>query len=209
MERTRTEQYLRILLYLVFAVGIAGHVFAVSRNLMISITPVFLFTVQIFVFSNEIKNRKMISWFAFAFAISFVLEIIGVKTGLIFGKYEYSDVLGVKMFGVPLIIGLNWIFVTAGAIKIADLLKIKNPFLPAFLTVLFDFILEPAAVFLNYWQWENSVIPMQNYAAWFIISLIIVIIFRKMEIKETNILFADFFLAQILFFAGIRIFLWV
>lgn len=209
MEKTRTEQYLRILLYLVFAVGIAGHVFAVSRNLMISITPVFLFTVQIFVFSNEIKNRKMISWFAFAFAISFVLEIIGVKTGLIFGKYEYSDVLSVKMFGVPLIIGLNWIFVTAGAIKIADLLKIKNPFLPAFLTVLFDFILEPAAVFLNYWQWQNSIIPIQNYAAWFVISLIIVIIFRKMEIKEADILFADFFLAQFLFFAGIRIFIWV
>ncbi|NLT51596.1 MAG: carotenoid biosynthesis protein [Ignavibacteria bacterium] len=176
---------------------------------MISITPVFLLLVQIFVFSREIKNRQMIRWFAIAFIFSFVLEIAGVKTGLVFGQYEYSDVLGVKMFGVPLIIGLNWIFVTAGAIKIADLLKIKNPFLPAFFTVLFDFILEPAAVFLKYWQWENSVIPFQNYAAWYVISLVIVIIFRKMEVKESNILFADFFLAQILFFAGIRIFLWV
>ena len=35
-------------------------------------------------------------------------EAIGVNTGLLFGTYEYGANLGFKIFGVPLIIGVNW-----------------------------------------------------------------------------------------------------
>ena len=40
--------------------------------------------------------------------IGFIFEIIGVKTGLIFGHYKYCNGLGTKVFDVPLIISLNW-----------------------------------------------------------------------------------------------------
>ena len=36
----------------------------------------------------------------------------------------------------------------------------------------FDILMEPAAMALNYWNWENGVVPFQNYLAWFVLSFI-------------------------------------
>ena len=41
-----------------------------------------------------------------------IAEILGVNYGLIFGKYDYGDNLGLKLLGVPLLIGLNWVVLT-------------------------------------------------------------------------------------------------
>ena len=41
-----------------------------------------------------------------------ISEILGVNYGLIFGDYIYLDNLGYKVFGVPVIIGVNWIILT-------------------------------------------------------------------------------------------------
>jgi putative membrane protein len=50
------------------------------------------------------------------------LEVVGVKTGLIFGEYKYGSTLGIKLFEVPLIIGFNWVFVILGSISISRLI---------------------------------------------------------------------------------------
>ena len=40
------------------------------------------------------------------------------------------------------------------------------------LMVVYDFALEPAAIDLNMWDWGGPV-PMQNYIAWLVISLVL------------------------------------
>jgi putative membrane protein len=36
-----------------------------------------------------------------------------------------------------------------------------------------DFLVEPVAMELGFWRWENDVIPSQNYVMWFITSILI------------------------------------
>ena len=36
------------------------------------------------------------------------VELVGTKTGMLFGDYSYGKVLGPALQGVPLIIGINW-----------------------------------------------------------------------------------------------------
>jgi putative membrane protein len=36
-----------------------------------------------------------------------------------------------------------------------------------------DFLVEPVAMKLGFWSWENDIIPLQNYAMWFLTSVII------------------------------------
>jgi putative membrane protein len=36
-----------------------------------------------------------------------------------------------------------------------------------------DYFVEPVAMALGFWHWENDVIPLQNYMMWFITSLVI------------------------------------
>jgi uncharacterized membrane protein len=37
----------------------------------------------------------------------------------------------------------------------------------ALLMVALDVLIEPVAVALDFWQWENAVIPIQNFVMWF------------------------------------------
>ncbi len=47
-------------------------------------------------------------FFGLSFVISFIMEELGVRTGLIFGPYHYSDMLGPKVSNVPVLIPLGW-----------------------------------------------------------------------------------------------------
>ena len=50
-----------------------------------------------------------------------------------------------------------------------------------FLALIFDWVMEPVAVKLGYWQWENDRIPLYNYISWIIISTILLTLFRKLK----------------------------
>ena len=48
------------------------------------------------------------AFFAISALVSYGMEEIGVRTGLIYGAYHYSDQLGAKLGHVPVIIPLAW-----------------------------------------------------------------------------------------------------
>src|ERR1700684_328841 len=52
--------------------------------------------------------RRTGLFFATAAIISWVLEETGVRTGLIYGPYHYSNLLGPKLGHVPVLIPLAW-----------------------------------------------------------------------------------------------------
>jgi len=76
-----------------------------------------------------------------------------------------------------------------------------------FLVFMFDLIMEPVAVKLGYWQWENNTIPLYNYLCWIIISLGLLTVFRKLNQDKHNIFAVHLFIIQVLFFVVLRTFL--
>ena len=63
---------------------------------------------------------------------------------------------------------------------------------------------------LDYWQWQNSTIPLQNYAAWFVIALVFGFIYHNLKIEKQKesypvILMGGYFLIQALFFILLRV----
>ena len=70
-----------------------------------------------------------------------------------------------------------------------------------------DIFIEPIAIKLDFWQWQNSIIPMQNYVAWFIISFFLFLFFRKVN-KNLSNRFSTIVLAiQFLFFTILNLLL--
>lgn len=156
-------------------------------------------------YSNEIKTFG--KWAAITCLIGFVAEAAGVHTGLLFGHYSYGTVLGPKASGVPLLIGINWVLVSAGAYAVASKFSkdpVKNSVIAAALATACDWVMEPVAVKLGYWHWQNGVIPMYNYLCWFIISLRIALLANKMKITANNFSLW-LFLVQLVFFILLRI----
>ncbi|MGQ9643382.1 MAG: carotenoid biosynthesis protein, partial [Ignavibacterium sp.] len=67
--------------------------------------------------------------------------------------------------------------------------------------------LEPTAIKLGYWNWTEISVPLQNYFAWFVISLLFTILYFKMGLKVKTDLPIKFFLTQFLFFIILYLFM--
>lgn len=201
-----------ILIIILYVVGIVGHTIPQLRNLMLLLTPYTLLVSGVIVSAASISNKdvKLILWMITAYAFTFTMEVIGVKTGFVFGSYNYGDTLGLKLFDVPMIIGFNWILIILGAISIARSIE-KNAFttamLAAVLAVIFDLMLEPVAIKLNYWNWPNGGIPLRNYYTWFAIAFACSYFFEKFRIDLSGKLFRFYFIVQLIFFILLSLFM--
>jgi putative membrane protein len=118
-----SQKYFSAVLAILFGVGIIGHVFGLE-SLMIQLTEGFvllcnaLVTFSLFwtTFAVTQKiNYSSIIWFILVAIITFGVEAYGVYSGLVFGEYQYGSTFGMQLFGVPFVIGWNWIMVILGA----------------------------------------------------------------------------------------------
>ena len=94
-----------------YAIGFTGFVLPFSHDFFISLTK-WALLLNIFLllwFHQGTFDLKTLAVFCFIFIAGIIIEIIGVNTGLIFGNYSYGKGLGIKIWGTPLLIGINWL----------------------------------------------------------------------------------------------------
>lgn len=209
---TPIDRWLLIIVGFFFLVGVGGHTHPSLRPLMLVLTPYLLLVFGCIALGMAIKDRGLsVLWWAIpTFLATFGLEVLGVSTGLVFGPYEYGDVLGKNILSVPPIIGFNWVLVVLGASTFARrLFKTSNGALPAvvaaLICVLFDFIMEPLAIRLGYWRWFGPSIPVKNYMAWFLIAYAATLPTWLIRKPGTSIFLEGYILIQALFFLLTRI----
>lgn len=211
----RRELFLSVLMVVMFVVGFVGHSLEATLPWMMALTPYFLFvfgTLAILPVLLE-RNISFYVWSAAVLAVTFFLEAAGTATGRIFGPYTYGGSLGPKLLEVPVVIAFNWVLVILGALSLARLItgnRLAAAFLGAALAAGFDFLLEPAAMRLDYWNWTGVTtpagIPVQNYAAWFLIALAAGLPFSLLRIPAKSRVPMAYFLIQAVYFAALRLF---
>lgn len=208
--------------------GLIGILFTPYRDWFIQNTPLNLCLMTVLlVWTHEEKNASFFFFFAIAFLVGMGTEMIGVNTGRLFGSYEYGNVLGPKFNGVPWLIGLNWvvvIFCVAAVIQkvhawmirkmaqqetvFPQRIKILSLLVDgALLAAFFDWVMEPVASKLGYWQWKNDEVPVYNYVCWFVISFVLLMIMRWMRFQKANHFAVQLFIIQLLFFMALRTYL--
>jgi len=65
--------------------------------------------------------RRTAQFFAVSAVVAYAMEEIGVRIGLIYGPYHYSDMLGAKLGHVPIIIPLAWFVMIYPSWRVARL----------------------------------------------------------------------------------------
>jgi putative membrane protein len=220
------QKYSPVFIALLFHVtGLLGILFTPYSEWFINNTPVVLLTMFLLLTNSQIKSFKAYILFSFiAFMTGMVTEIIGVNTGLLFGNYQYGQVLGPKIYGVPFLIGLNWFVIvycsgailTQGVELLQQKINIKiSGFASSIFVIIggatiatcFDFIIEPVAVKLHFWSWENGQIPLLNYACWFSISAILLGVKMYFKTIRINAFAINLLIIQTLFFLMLNLFL--
>jgi len=134
-----------------------------------------LYLCAIVLFLAESNVFRAIIPLLVIFVGGYVVEFIGVSTGILFGNYHYGSALGYKFLSIPIVIGMNWFAIVVSSASIARRITRRISIqivLTALLCTLMDFLIEPVAMKYDFWQWQNDIVPVQNYIAWFIFSLV-------------------------------------
>jgi putative membrane protein len=178
-------------------------------------------------YTHSEKNGPFYFFLIISSVTGFAVELIGTKTGMLFGSYSYGTVLGPALQNVPLIIGINWFIViyccgiTINTIlsrlveRLAEqtgtqkrVIKAASIIIDgATLAVFFDWIMEPVAMKLGYWNWNGSEIPLYNYVCWFVVSAALLWVFQFARFNKQNKFAVNLLLIQMMFFLLLRTFL--
>ena len=176
-----------------------------NKDFFLAFTPINLFIsfVLLFVNQKQLESIELKSAFLIFF-IGMISEILGVNYGLIFGDYVYLDNLGFKIFGVPVLIGVNWIiltFITGSLSSFIFKNKYVSILMGAILMIGLDLLIEPVAPLLGFWIFDLQKVPLQNYLGWFVIGMITQALFQ-FKIAEKELTFSTHLLIiNAIFFA--------
>ncbi len=200
------------IIWLVHISGLLGMVFY-DLDFFAGYTSLNLFLMSIILFANiKLNNKNQIFALLLIFLIGMLSEFIGVNYGLIFGEYIYGNNLGFKLFGVPFLIGLNWVILTVICANIASILIKNNSIiqiiiLGTLLMLFMDFVMEPIAPKLDLWKFKNLVVPTSNYTGWLIISILTQTIYNiQFKEKEFKLSF-NLYTAIFIFFVSLNLIL--
>ena len=138
--------------------------------------------------------------------VSLLLEIIGSKTGYVFGgKYHYNNdnTPGFILFGIPVLIPIAWFGIIYMSINFCNYVtNVRFPFensinyyfiiLTAIFVMLLDLVLDPLAVDEKRWNWELPGIyygiPILNFFGWLLVPLLILLIFQHCSYQVAKVI---------------------
>lgn len=123
-------------------------------------------------------RRHGVAPVAAAAVVGFGAELVGVATGRPFGHYDYTDKLGPRIRGVPLLAGAAWAMMARPAWVTAGWLAprgVRRIVLASGALTAWDVLLDPRMVRDGYWRWPGGGryegVPASNFAGWFLTSL--------------------------------------
>ncbi len=206
------ESYKSYFLYFLILVYVSGSIgFVVNPTFFSPFTPyTLLFTCFVFLIHQPISDKKYISAFFSIAVLGYIIELIGIKTGLLFGNYSYGNGLGFKLFDVPLIISINWaMLICAGIVTVSKFFR--NKFVVISVTALvvtfIDLIIEQVAQKLDFWQFEGGLPGLHNYLGWIGVVFFTSYIFYPAIIKGNSKVSSIVLILQIIFFTSLLIFI--
>jgi putative membrane protein len=116
-------------------------------------------------------------------AATALVERIGTRTGLPFGRYEYTDALRPRIGDVPAIVPLAWFAMAVPSREAAHAAlgtrstPVGRVLLGAAALTAWDLFLDPQMVGEGYWRWARQGryrgIPASNYVGWFVTSALV------------------------------------
>jgi putative membrane protein len=203
-DNQQNEQLSIGIIWLFTISGIFG-VLSSFEDWFLSLTPLsLLLSFLMILWHIKVYNLKTFLALSIPFLLGFVTEALGVNYGLIFGVYAYGDNLGFKVLGVPLMICINWTLLTVATADVAQYFaknKIFASFIGAAIMTGLDVILEVSAPRFDFWEFENGIVPLQNYIGWLIIAFIAHLGYQSFKVKTNKRISWHVLISIIVFFA--------
>lgn len=201
-----------LIAFFVYGMGIVSILTPATREAALPMTPIALLltTAVLLFFARTVYTRRMIFVFTAIALIGFLVELAGVQTGWIFGHYRYTSNFGVRWWGTPPLIGINWLFLSyawAAVLQNTASAPVHRIVYAALGMLAYDLLLEQAAPRMQLWYWEKGNIPFSNYIAWFVLALFFQWLIRRNRIVTQNNMALPLLLLQIVLYISVILYI--
>lgn len=207
-QATSTLRQAIVFLAVTHAAGVVGLLIPVSRPWFQWVTPFHLvLTVAVLLYFHRDWRRPFWVFAGSVLLIGYWVEVLGVHTTLIFGRYAYDTTLGWKVLEVPLMIAVNWLLLTYLCGSVCDQLPMKKwgkISVAAIMMVAIDYLIEPVAIVYDFWHWTTPVPPLQNYVGWLVVAFVVQSLFFLLPFCKGNPLVLPLLIIQVLFFCVLQ-----
>jgi hypothetical protein len=115
---------------------------------------------------------------------------------LIFETYHYADQWVLAIDRAPLVIGLTWALIIAGAMRITDALGVRRrwaPFVDSLLAISLDLAFDAIAIRMGLWTWREVGltdawfgVPAGNFYAWLFVTWAFSFLSRRLRDRAAN-----------------------
>lgn len=137
--------------------------------------------------------RGVLVFTAICIVIGNTIENLGVLTGFPFGRYYFTELMGPKLWNVPVLLGLAYIGMAYVSWTVACLIAgeygspaggrvVTLPLMASFIMVAWDLAQDPVwGTVLHGWVWHDGGpwfgVPISNYLGWYLNTFLIYLCF--------------------------------
>ena len=165
--------------------------------------PVTQLTVTTFFFASATHAavtrgwRWAISYLAITMGIGWLVEAVGTATSWPFGDYRYTELLGLHLGSVPVVIPMAWAMMAYPVLLATHRLTTRRflvPLVGGFLFAAWDLFLDPQMVAERYWVWHRlgwtlpgiDNIPGQNFLGWLATAIVLMLLLDALPTSVRN-----------------------
>jgi len=148
------------------------------------------------------RIRGILIFFLICLVVGNVVENIGVINGFPFGRYYFTDVMGPKLFDVPIMLGLAYLgmgylsWTLACAILQCSRSPLRGsrlvivPVIASFVMVAWDLAMDPIwSTVLHAWIWQHGGayfgVPISNFVGWYL-TVYLIFQFFALYLKDQS-----------------------
>lgn len=198
-------------LYFLILVYVSGSIGFVLRPAFFApFTPfTLLFTCFVYLMHQPYSSSRFVLSYVSIALLGYLVEVLGVSTGIVFGQYKYGDGLGYSYWNVPLVISLNWALIVSSGICVSKKLFESKYIVLGFTALIatsVDFLIEQVAPKLDFWRFAGGMPGLHNYVGWAIVSFCCAYLFYPVLTKGKFYPAIVVLLLQIQFFGTIYLF---
>lgn len=178
------KYFVELLLWL-YAVARLLQVFPAGTPLLI-VVALHVIPPALFAFLHgavRYRQRSIVVFLTINLLVGGTIENVGIRTGFPFGHYYFTDVMGPKLFGVPVLLSLAYIGMGYLSWTLASLLIGRTespligfrvmalPLLASCLMVAWDLAMDPVwSTIVHAWIWTEGGpyfgVPLSNFLGW-------------------------------------------
>jgi putative membrane protein len=122
--------------------------------------------------------RSILMFVLICFIVGNTTENLSILTGFPFGHYHFTDVMGPKLFQVPILLGLAYVGMgylswTLGRVILGGIRIVTLPLFAALIMLAWDLSMDPIwSNFVHGWVWHDGGayfgVPWSNFFGWYL-----------------------------------------